>query len=127
MTAASLVYYLLSETHVELSAGTIISRLLEGEGAKSTVTHKFWNELKALPPTVQACAKDTFARWKLDPYNPAFHFKRIASMRGDVWSVRIVGVDGYRALAYRTAPNTFEWNRVCIHRDYDRVIASRKL
>ncbi|MGH6803589.1 MAG: hypothetical protein ACREC3_09510 [Methyloceanibacter sp.] len=75
----------------------------------------FWAAYRALPPSVQNLADQTYARLKQDPRHPSLHFKKVSRF----WSAR-VGAH-HRALAVE-ALDGLVWFWIGTHADYDRLL-----
>ena len=45
---------------------------------KSQAAPKFWKFYARLPRSVQQQARKAYQMWKVNPYHPSLHFKRVA-------------------------------------------------
>lgn len=64
----------------------------------SSTVKSFWQLFHALPENVRQQARQAFALFQNDPFDPRLQFKEIRSRKG-WWSARIDG--GYRVLGLR--------------------------
>jgi hypothetical protein len=83
----------------------------------SKVDPAFWRRFNALPLQVQQLARHAFALWLKDPFYSSFHFKKL---KDDLWSIRIG--DHYRATDYFLTSDTFVWNWIGTHEEYNREV-----
>jgi hypothetical protein len=87
----------------------------------SLTLKSFWQQFHALPPDVRLQARQAFARFQGDPFDPPLQFKEIKSRKG-WWSVRVDG--GYRALGMRQ-DDTIIWFWIGTHDEYLRRIGKK--
>ena len=83
---------------------------------KSKVDPAFWRRFNALPSQVQQLARDSFALWLNDPFYPSLRFKKL---KANLWSVRVG--DHYRATGYFLTADTFVWNWIGTHEEYNKL------
>jgi hypothetical protein len=78
-------------------------------------THRrFWKAFENLPVSIQNLAREKYARWKRDPFQPSLHFEE---RRNGVCVVRIG--PGYRAVGLREG-DTVIWFWIGTHEEYNR-------
>jgi len=82
----------------------------------SRTTARFWKSYRDLPPEVQALAKKNYRLWHDDLRHPSLHFKPVGKGQ---WSVR-VGIH-YRATGRFDGADTFVWDWIGTHAEYDRL------
>jgi hypothetical protein len=82
---------------------------------KSKVDAAFWQQFSELPLHIQQLARKSFALWLNDPFYPSLHFKRL---KGVLWSVRVG--QHYRATGYFLSPDTFVWDWIGTHEEYNK-------
>ena len=87
----------------------------------SHTTREFRERLAALPPQVQAQARDAYRRFSVNLWHPSLQFKRVHPT-DPIWSVRIG--TGFRALGRRQGDLVI-WFWIGSHADYDRLIGVR--
>ncbi len=75
---------------------------------------RFWKFFGTLPPQVQKLAREKYALWKRDPYQPSLHFEE---RRNGICVVRIG--EHYRALGLRE-DDTIAWFWIGTHEEYNR-------
>ena len=85
----------------------------------SRASAAFWRRFQALPPDVQAKAREAFARFLEDPANPWLAFKKLRGFP-NYWSVR--ATLSCRAVAVREG-DTLIWFWIGNHAEFDRVFA----
>ena len=84
----------------------------------SKATRRFWKCYKALEPDLKRQAKDSYLKFKKDPYYLVLNFKQIHSTK-PIYSVRI-SLE-YRALGVFNE-NTIIWMWIGSHAEYDKLI-----
>ena len=87
----------------------------------SRTRKSFWRHYTKLPRSVQGRAKAAYQQFVLDPNHPGLKFKQVHPTL-PLWSVRITA--SYRALGFRTAPDTIVSFLIGTHAEYDRFLAS---
>ena len=83
---------------------------------KSKVDPAFWRRFNALPLQVQQLARNALALWLRDPFYSSLRFKKV---KDDLWSVRIG--DHYRVTGYFLTSDTFVWNWIGMHEEYNKL------
>ncbi len=83
---------------------------------KSKADADYWRHFNALPAEVQELAHKCFKFWLNDPFHHSLRFKKY---KGKLWSVR-VGAH-YRATGYFQTSDTFVWNWIGTHEDYNKL------
>lgn len=83
----------------------------------SRTTKKFWKLYKALPVNLKQQSKETYLKFKQDPYYPSLCFKQIHSTK-PIFSVRI-SLD-YRALGL-LKDNEIIWFWIGTHEEYNKL------
>ena len=85
---------------------------------KSRLTKQFRKRFERLPRDVQAQAKAAYRLFKVDPYYPSLHFKRIDPQE-PIYSVRI-GIH-YRAVGTWEG-DTIIWDFIGTHEEYNHLL-----
>ena len=85
---------------------------------KSRLTKGFRKRFDRLPVDIQDQAKAAYRLWKVDPYYPSLHFKRI-DPEEPIYSVRI-GLH-YRAVGIWVG-DTILWNFIGTHEEYNHLL-----
>ncbi len=81
----------------------------------------FRRDFAKLPRDVQQRARQSYARFKLNPNLPGLYFKLVNSAQR-VWSVRIT--DSYRALGIRRDADNIVWFFIGPHDEYEKILKS---
>ena len=84
---------------------------------KSKLTKGFRKRYERLPPDIQDQARAAYRLFKIDPYYPGLHFKRIDPQE-PIYSVRI-GLH-YRAVGIWEG-DTIVWDFIGTHAEYDHL------
>ncbi|MFN0117529.1 MAG: hypothetical protein ACKVQC_04450 [Elusimicrobiota bacterium] len=87
---------------------------------KSRTSARFRKVLSKLPLKIRKQAKEAYFLFKIDPYHPSLHFKRIHSTQ-PIYSVRINIT--YRAIGI-IEKDEIIWIWVGAHAEYDRLLRS---
>jgi hypothetical protein len=85
---------------------------------KNRRSKEFLKQFAHLPPAIKIQAKESYCRFKADPYHSSLHFKCI-DPQDNIYSVR-VGLH-YRAAGIRQG-NTIIWFFIGSHEDYNHLI-----
>jgi len=72
-----------------------------------------------LPPDVQELARNTYRRFRENPYHPSLQLKEV-DHRTRMYSAR-VGLF-YRVLGIRTEPDVIVWGWIGTHAEYDKLL-----
>ena len=75
---------------------------------------RFWKCFETLPAPAQKLAREKYALWKRDPYQPSLHFEE---RRNGICVVRIG--DHYRAVGLRE-DDVIAWFWIGTHEQYNR-------
>jgi len=86
---------------------------------KTRASRAFWRHFERLPRDAQAAARTAFETWKINPWHPSLHFKRVGNVT-PTWSARIDR--NMRALAERMPDGTFVWFWIGPHDEYERLL-----
>lgn len=86
---------------------------------KSHITKRFRKAFKQLPKQIQHQGKESYKRFKQNPYHPSLHFKRIHSTQ-PIYSVRI-SLD-YRAVGMLEG-DAILWFWIGSHENYNRLLS----
>lgn len=87
---------------------------------KSVTGPRFRKQFGALPPEVQARAKQAYYQWLSNPHHPGLHFSRVHPVQS-IFSVRI-GLH-WRAVAL-IEDDLATWIWIGSHADYDKLLDS---
>jgi len=87
----------------------------------SKATKRFWKCYKNLLPEQKKLAKETYLKFKQDPYYPSLQFKQVHSTR-PIYSVRISL--NYRALGVLSGSKIL-WMWVGKHEEYEKLIKGK--
>ena len=85
---------------------------------KSYVTDDFIAAFRVLPDAVKDQARKNYRLWRINPYHPSLHFKRVHPSE-PLYSVRI-GL-GWRVLGL-LEDDSIMWFWIGSHAEYDRLI-----
>ncbi len=85
---------------------------------KSRLTKEFRQRFARLPREIKDQARASYRLFKVDPYYPSLHFKRIDSQE-PIYSVRI-GLH-YRAVGVWEG-DTIIWNFIGTHEEYNHLL-----
>ena len=85
---------------------------------KSRLTKGFRKRFDRLPADIQNQANAAYRLWKVDPYYPSLHFKRI-DPEEPIYSVRI-GLH-YRAVGTWVG-DTIIWDFIGTHEEYNHLL-----
>ncbi len=88
----------------------------------SHTTQRFRRLFADLPKAVQRQAKEAYAQFRINPYHPSLHFKRIHSTRA-IYSVRIT--KDYRAVGV-VQENEIIWFWIGSHSKYEKLLKQMK-
>jgi len=86
---------------------------------KSKASTKFWKFYYRLPLDLQKQARKSYQLWKVNPYHPGLHFKKVSDNE-PIYSVRVS--DNYRALGYLVEKDTIVWFWIGDHKEYERLL-----
>ena len=81
-------------------------------------TRRFRDALAALPPHIRKQAAAAYRRFRVDPYHPSLHFKKVHP-RLPVYSARIN--DDYGVVG-QVRDNGIVWFWVGKHKEYERLL-----
>jgi hypothetical protein len=84
---------------------------------ESRTTRRFWRLFDSLPVEVRRDAREAYGLFRINPWHPSLHFKRLEG-EDLIYSVRI-GL-GYRALGVMKK-NRVIWYWIGSHAEYDRL------
>ena len=84
---------------------------------RSRRSKDFLKQFARLPPDIKIQAKESYRRFRADPYHSSLHFKCIDT-RDNLYSVR-VGLH-YRAVGIRQG-STIIWFFIGSHEDYNHL------
>lgn len=85
---------------------------------KSRLTKGFRKRFDRLPADIQNQANAAYRLWKVDPYYPSLHFKRI-DPEEPIYSMRI-GLH-YRAVGTRVG-DTIIWDFIGTYEEYNHLL-----
>lgn len=85
---------------------------------KSHTTDRFRKLLKRLPGEIVQQAREAYALFKQDPYNPQLHFKQVHQKRS-IYSARVTY--NYRVVGILEG-DVVVWFWIGPHTDYDKLI-----
>ncbi len=85
---------------------------------KSKLMKGFRKRFDRLPADIQDQAKAAYRLWKVDPYYPSLHFKRI-DPEEPIYSVRIG--QHYRAVGTKIG-DTIIWDFIGTHEEYNHLL-----
>lgn len=85
---------------------------------KSRTTAKFREAFAGLPENIQDRARETYRRFKRDPWHPGLRFKPVHPTL-PIYSVRVS--KGYRALGQRDGEGII-WFWIGSHANYDKLL-----
>jgi mRNA-degrading endonuclease RelE of RelBE toxin-antitoxin system len=105
-----------------MNANLIVNLLLDDTvvvaGKASKRSREFDKLLSKLPSDVQNLAREVFAQWRANPFDPSLEFKKLTRAKS-WWSIRLGR--RYRAICY-AYPDTWYWRWVGTHEDYNAAI-----
>jgi len=84
----------------------------------SVLAEEFFDTYRKLPKEIKVKVKETYKIWQNNNFYPSLHFKLITA---NVWSVRIIGHEGYRALGI-VKNDICYWFWVGTHDEYMREL-----
>lgn len=84
----------------------------------SKATERFWKCFAELPTSVKKKAKEAYKEFRIDPYYPGLHFKRVHSTR-PIFAVRIT--KDYRAVGILQGDEII-WFWIGSHSGYDKLL-----
>ena len=89
----------------------------------SRVLPSFKKAFRALPKEIKHKAKESYKRWKKNPFDKSLRFKRVHPSK-PVYSVKIT-LD-WRALGIMEDKNTITWFWIGSHERYNKLIKQLK-